>query len=211
MPPDFFNRLPVASGWQYNRRMATFPIEATARWTIADVELLDREEGKRYEVIEGDLFVSTQPDWHHQETCNNIAVELTIWTRGSAGGKVLPAPGVIFDEENAVAPDVVWISAERLALVLSDDGKLHEAPDLAIEVVSPGTRNARRDREAKLRLYSTRGVREYWIVDWQAGSLQIYRRELAALKLVATLLPEDELTSPLLPGFKVTIARLLPG
>jgi Uma2 family endonuclease len=123
----------------------------------------------------------------------------------------VPAPGVIFDEENAVAPDVVWVSTERLKWVLGEDGKLHDAPDLAVEVLSPGAANTRRDREAKLRLYSTRGVREYWIVDWQAKSLQIYRREQAALKLVVTLLAEDELTSPLLPGFKVPVARLFPG
>ncbi len=190
--------------------METLLTPVPARWTIADVDLFDHEEGKRYEIIEGDLFVSTQPDWHHQETCNNIAVELTIWARKGGGGKVVPAPGVIFDEENAVAPDVVWVSRERLAQVFGDDGKLHDAPDLAVEVISPGVRNARRDREAKLRLYSTRGVREYWIVDWQAGSLQVYRRETAALKLMATLLPEDDLTSPLLPGFAVQVSQFLP-
>ena len=191
--------------------MSALPAESVARWTIADVELLSREEGKRYEIVEGELLVSIQPHWSHQETCNNVAFELTAWVRSSGNGKVVPAPGVIFDEENAVAPDVVWVSAERLPLVLGEDGKLHDAPDLAVEVLSPGTLNTRRDREAKLRLYSTRGVREYWIADWQAKSLQIYRREGAALKLVATLFAEDELTSPLLSGFKVKVARLFPG
>jgi Uma2 family endonuclease len=190
--------------------MSALPVEALAHWTIADVELLSHEEGKRYEIIEGELFVSSQPHWDHQETCNNLAYELTAWVRSGGNGKVVPAPGVIFDEENAVAPDVVWVSAERLKLVLGEDGKLHDAPDLAVEVLSPGAANTRRDREAKLRLYSTRGVREYWIVDWQAKSLQIYRREQAALKLALTLLAEDELTSPLLPGFKVKLARLFP-
>jgi len=191
--------------------MSTLPAESVARWTIADLELLSREEGKRYEVIGGGLFVSTQPHWDHQGTCDSITLELTLWARASGNGQVRSAPGVIFDDENAVAPDVVWVSAERLRLVLGEDGKLHDAPDLVVEVLSPGTTNIRRDREAKLRLYSTRGVREYWIVDWQAKSLQVYRREGAMLKLVATLFPQDELTSPLLPGFTVAVARLLPG
>jgi len=191
--------------------MSTPPAETVARWTIADVELLSQEEGKRYEIVEGELLVSTQPHWAHQETCTNIITELNLWARSGGGGKVVPAPGVIFDEENAVAPDVVWVSAERLRLVLGEDGKLHDAPDLVVEVLSPGTLNARRDREAKLRLYSVRGVREYWIADWQAKSLQVYRREGAALKLNATLFPENELTSPLLPGFTVQVARLFPG
>jgi len=190
--------------------MSALPAEATAHWTITDVELLSHEEGKRYEIVEGELFVSAQPHWDHQGTCGHIIFELTLWARGIGNGKVVFAPGVIFDEENAVAPDVVWVNAERLKLVLGEDGKLHDAPDLAVEVLSPGAANTRRDREAKLRLYSIRGVREYWIADWQGKSLQIYRREQAILKLAVTLFENDELTSPLLPGFKVKLARLFP-
>ena len=188
--------------------MSVLPAEPSVRWTIADLEAFSQEEGKRYEIVEGELFVSTQPHWSHQKACNNLAFELTAWTRTGGQGEVVSAPGVIFDVESAVAPDVVWVSAERLALVLGEDGKLHDAPELVVEVLSPGTTNIRRDREAKLRLYSTRGVREYWIADWQAKSLQVYRREGAVLKLAATLFAEDELTSPLLPGFTVQIARL---
>ena len=178
------------------------------RWTIHDLESFPVEEGKRYEIIEGELLVSTQPDWHHQETCNNIAFELTFWSRQSSSGKVLPTPGVIFDDENAVAPDVVWVRGERLPAVLGDDGKLHGAPDLAIEVLSFGSRNERRDRDAKLKLYSQRGVLEYWIADWREKRLEVCRRDSGSLKLATTLLAEDDLTSPLLPGFKVKVADL---
>lgn len=181
------------------------------RWTIADLESYPVQEGKRYEIIEGELCVSTQPHVDHQETCNNTAFELTAWVRAGGGGRVIPAPGVILDPENAVAPDIVWVSAERAPHVIGEDGKLHESPDLVVEVLSPGTANTRRDREAKLRLYSVWGVREYWIADWQAKSLQVYRREGAALKLAATLYAGDELTSRLLPGFKVPVARLFPA
>jgi Uma2 family endonuclease len=54
-------------------------------------------------------------------------------------------------------------------------------------------------------------VREYWIADWQERTLAVYRRENTVLKLAATLYPADELTSPLLPGFNVKVARLFPG
>lgn len=191
--------------------MTALTAQATTRWTTADLDILAREEGTREEIIEGELHMSSQPDWHHQETCHLIALELSIWMRRGGEGKVLPAPGVIFDEENAVAPDVVWISADRLAAVLGEDGKLHAAPDLIVEVLSPGARNVRRDQELKLRLYSARGVREYWIADWQARTLEVYRRENAALRLVATLYAEDELSSPLLPGFRVRVGQLFPG
>jgi hypothetical protein len=53
--------------------MSTVPFEPTVRWTIADLEGFALEEGKRYEIVEGELFVSTQPHWNHQEACNNIA------------------------------------------------------------------------------------------------------------------------------------------
>jgi Uma2 family endonuclease len=184
---------------------------AVERWTIYDLESYPMEEGKRYEIVEGELLVSSQPHWNHQETCNNIAFELTAWSRTQATGRGVPAPGVIFDPQNAVASDVVWVSTERLEHVLGDDGKLHDAPDLVVEVLSPGPANTRRDREAKLRLYSVRGVREYWIADWNEKRLQVYRYDAGALKLVATLLEGDELESPLLPGFKVMVGRLFPG
>jgi Uma2 family endonuclease len=82
---------------------------------------------------------------------------------------------------------------------------------LVVEILSPGTANERRDREAKLKLYSRRGVLEYWIVDWHAQQIEMYRREALALRLVATLYPADTLTSPLLPGFACQVATLFLG
>ena len=75
------------------------------------------------------------------------------------------------------------------------------APELAVEVLSPGVENKRRDREAKLKLYESHGVREYGIVDWRVQRAEVYRRDQAMLHLVATLFAEDVLTSPWLPGF----------
>ena len=118
------------------------------------------------------------------------------------------APGLIFDDDDDVAPDVVWISRERLAKSLQPDGKLHAAPELAIEVLSPGMINERRDREIKLKLYSRRGILEYWVVSWQERHLDVYRREDAALKLYSTLYANDLLQSPLLPGFSFQVSQL---
>ena len=78
---------------------------------------------------------------------------------------------------------------------------------LVVEVLSPGAENERLDRELKLSLYSRQGVREYWIVDWRARTVQVYRRQQTQLELAATLLGEDVLTSPLLPGFACPISR----
>ena len=87
-----------------------------------------------------------------------------------------------------------------MAAIFGPDGKLHAAPELIIEVLSPGAANEKRDREAKLKLYSRRGVEEYWIVDWRQRRIEIFRREQAQLALAATVMESDILTSPLLPG-----------
>ena len=67
---------------------------------------------------------------------------------------------------------LVWISQERLATALHSNGRLHSAPDLTIEILSPGSTNEYRDREVKLKLYSRQGVLEYWVVNWQERSLE---------------------------------------
>jgi Uma2 family endonuclease len=107
-----------------------------------------------------------------------------------------------------VAPDVIWISRARRTAIELDDGHLHGPPELMVEILSPGAANERRDRERKLRQYSAYGVDEYWIVDQRAQTVAIYRRQNAQLDLVATLQRDDTLTSPLLPGFALPVARL---
>lgn len=176
-------------------------------WTSKDLELLP-DDGKRYEIIDGELYISKQPHWHHQFVCSQRWGVLQAWSDQTKLGMANVAPGVIFDDNNDVAPDVVWISRQRLAVSLQADGKLHDAPELAIEVLSPGGTNEKRDREIKLKLYSRRGVSEYWIVDWQKRRLEVYRREQAALALAATLYETDVLESPLLPGFRCEISQL---
>jgi Uma2 family endonuclease len=98
-----------------------------------------------------------------------------------------------------------------LAAALGDDGKLHSAPDLVVEVLSPGSTNQRRDREAKLKLYSRRGVLEYWIVDWLGQSIEVYRRQNTDLDLFATLIIGDLIESPLLPGFSKQVDAVFAG
>jgi Uma2 family endonuclease len=178
------------------------------RFTTSDLELLPDIEGTRYEIIDGELHVSKQPDWEHQAVCTEIIYVLKTWNDRTGAGQVNLAPGLIFTPEEAVAPDIVWISRERKAAALGDDGKLHAAPDLVVEVLSPGSANARRDRELKLKLYSLYGVREYWIADWRARSLQQYRHVQGVLQLIATLVGDDALTSPLLPGFSCPLSDL---
>ena len=177
------------------------------RWTTADLELLPND-GKHYEIINGDLFVTRAPDWKHQKVCVKVASKLEIWSTQTNRGSTAISPGIIFTDADNVIPDVVWASNERLAVLLDDAGHLTAAPELVVEVLSSGEENERRDREVKLKLYSSQGVREYWIADRLLQQIQVYRREKATLVLVATLFATDELTSPLLPDFSCPVARL---
>lgn len=177
------------------------------RWTSADLEVMP-DDGKRYEVIDGELYVSKQPNYHHQYTCTEISTLLSNWSKQAGNGRVVQAPGLIFAEDDDVAPDVIWISNERLPIALREDGKFHNAPELIVEVLSPGFANEKRDRDAKLKLYSRRGVDEYWIVDWLMRTVEVHRRQNAALHLMDTLRGTDAWRTPLLPGFSCVVETL---
>ncbi|MBN3910951.1 MAG: Uma2 family endonuclease [Nostoc sp. NMS1] len=180
------------------------------RWTIHDLEVLPENEWTRYEIINGELFVTRTPHRRHQQVCVKIARQLDAWSDSSGLGETIVAPGVIFSQADSVIPDVVWVSRERLAQIEDKAGHLTGAPELVVEVLSPGKQNELRDKEAKLKLYSVQGVHEYWIVDRFTKQVEVYRREKAQLVLVATLLGDDEITSPLLPGFGCSIGLFFP-
>ena len=182
-------------------------VEAQLRWTSADLELLP-DNGNRYEIIDGELYVTRAPHWKHQTTCGNCYAKLKVWSDQTSSGYTAIGAGVIFGDKDDVIPDVVWVSKEKYAALIDESGHLLGAPDLAIEVLSKGTENEKRDREIKLKLYSNRGVLEYWIADWRAKQIQVYRRENGVLKLAMTLFETDTLTSPLLPEFSCLISQI---
>ena len=82
------------------------------------------------------------------------------------------------------------------------------APELMIEFVSPGNRNARRDRVLKRRVYGNQGVQEYWIVDPPKRSVEVYRLRDNSLDLFASLSDEDDITTPLLPSLAIPLAAI---
>lgn len=160
------------------------------------------------------------PNWRHQTAITNTAAELREWSISSQFGVAIAMPGIIFsDADNSdadnVIPDLVWVSHDRLSVIEDDAGHLTAAPDLIVGVLSSGKENEKRgclrhgfaERETKLKLYSTRGVHEYWLLNWQPQQVEVYRREQAVLRLVATLIASDTLTSPLLPGFACVVSR----
>ena len=185
--------------------MVTQPL----RWTVNDLQFMPDDGGwKRYEIIDGELFMTRAPHIRHQSAAGKIHVRLELWSEETELGSAFQTPGVVFSATDAVIPDVVWISRDRLAHGTDEAGHLTVAPELIVEILSPGETNEQRDREFKLKLYSIHGVQEYWIVDWQLLTLEVYRREDAQLHLVSTLMVDDSLTSPLLTGFQLPMAKI---
>ena len=138
---------------------ATNASEDKLLWTSADLELLP-DNGNRYEIINGELYVTRAPHWKHQKTCGRLFTALDIWPIATKLGETAMGAGVIFGDKDDVIPDVVWVSKEKYEALIDESGHLLGAPDLAIEILSSGKENERRDREVKLKLYSSQGVLE---------------------------------------------------
>ncbi len=129
-------------------------IASELRLTNADLEAMP-EDGNRYEVIDGELYVSSAPGYIHQIVLINLAMAIGIYLREHPIGRVLPGVGVIFDDYNGVIPDLIFVTNERLRKTLAG-GRFHAAPEIVIEILSPGKSNERRDRHVKRSLYSAR-------------------------------------------------------
>lgn len=135
---------------------------ATPQITWRDV-LEMPEDGKRYEAIGGELYVTPSPSWRHQRVSYGLQKELDHRLEETGYGKVCAAPfGVQHPVTGeGVQPDLLFVSRERLHLVHEDS--IRGAPDVVIEIASPST--ALRDRTVKLDFYRKLGVPEYWVVD----------------------------------------------
>ena len=171
--------------------------------TIDDLDAMP-DDDNRYEIIEGELLVSRAPTLTHQSVSMKLAVSINIYLSQNPIGKVWATPGVIFSESSGVIPDLVFVSNERIPEIASGE-RITAAPDLVIEIVSPGAENERRDRIAKRQLYGKHGVKEYSVVDPEKRNIEIYSLEGQTLKPSAVYAERDDLASSVLPGFSCSV------
>lgn len=181
--------------------------DSKVRWAIADLEFFPNN-GDRYEIIDGDLYVTRAPHWRHQNVLMNLAESLPKTNAAGQAGKIFQTPGLVFGGTENAIPDLVWISREKLEACEDEAGHFTAAPELVVEVLSKMPQDISRDRQIKLKLYSRVGVQEYWIIDWRQKTVEIYRRSQVRLMLVCTLFAEDELTSPLFTDLQIKVANL---
>ncbi len=118
-------------------------------WTSADLEMMP-DNYSRYEIINGELYVTRAPHNKHQDTCGNFHYELKAWSKVSKLGYSVIGAGLIFGDSDDVIPDVIWMSKEKYTDLIDDTGHFRGAPELVIEVLSAGTDNEKRDRQVKL-------------------------------------------------------------
>lgn len=155
-------------------------------------------DGKRYEIIEGELTMSPAPEPDHQDVIGNIYSALRNFVRAHSLGKVYVSPiDVVLSMTDIVQPDIVFIAAERLAFVKKKN--IVAAPDIVIEVLSPSTEI--NDRTRKKVLYEKFGVKEYWIADMDAMAVEIYSLQGSQFGTPKVFKNSESVASAILTGF----------
>lgn len=181
-------------------------MQTSAKLTYEDYLKLPHD-GKRYEIIDGELYVNPAPVPIHQVIVLNIASAFRVYFRAHGGGRVLSSPvDVVFSDERVVQPDVIAMKSGRVAIVGKKN--VRGVPNLVVEVLSDSTR--RLDEVKKRKLYEQSGVDEYWIVDPELELVKIDRLSAAGFAKASEIGTETggSITSPLFPGFALDVFEI---
>lgn len=163
------------------------------------------DDGRRYELYEGEVIVVPAPNWRHQRVSTNVFEILKEYERRSGGGVVLAPFDIILSDYDVLQPDVVFFGAAKRSQLDPSEGA-HIVPDLAVEVLSRSTEA--RDRGRKMALLGRYGLPEYWLVDPVRKTLEIYTNHAGTLTQVAQFEPGDEVASPTLTGLTADTQRV---
>jgi Uma2 family endonuclease len=184
------------------------PVPATwrnRRWTFDELVAELPESNLPTELWDGELVMSPAPPFLHQKIVGRFHDLLKDWVRRHRLGETAHAPlDMVLSARRATQPDVVFVSNERLGIIQE---RIMGAADLVAEVISPGTR--RRDRIDKRDRYEQHGVREYWLIDPEAKTVEVLHLESGTYHLAGRWHPGERARSRLLKGFEVPVAPLL--
>ena len=176
------------------------------RVSYADLERWP-EDGKRYELYDGEVFVVPAPLPRHQIVSQRLFERLQEFAL-HLGGIVICAPlDIAFSDYDVLQPDIVYFGPERARLV-DLDRVIRHAPDLCIEVISPSTEST--DRGKKMQLFGRYGVAEYWIVDPRTATIEIYELKEGQYLLRTTASDEVAVESGVLPGCSFRAGSVFP-
>ncbi len=176
---------------------------ANIRFTYQDY--LQLPEDKRYELVEGELFVVPSPNLAHQRILREIEAALYRYVRLHDSGEILFAPcDVVLSEINVVQPDLLFVSRKRLGILT--EANVRGAPDLAVEILSPST--GQRDLGVKRTLYAKFGVLEYWIVDPESKTVEVLSWTETGYRTEAIVDQSGSLSSNLFPGLDLDLTEI---
>ena len=181
--------------------------QTTSKLTYDDFVLFP-DDGKRHELIDGEHYVSPSPNLRHQRLLRRLSMLLQGFVEAKGLGEVFFAPlDVVFTIHDVVEPDLIFVSNARASILTA--ANLQGSPDLVVEVLSPS--NRRYDEVKKRGLYERAEVGEYWIVDPEADTVKVYRREGESFgrPVLLSAGDGDRLTSPLFPGLEIGLAEVL--
>lgn len=171
--------------------------------TVADYERLP--EGAPYQLIEGELVMTPSPTPTHQIVSGRLEYALMTFVLQHDLGLVLYAPiDIVLSETNVFQPDIIFISKDRSRII--GEKNIQGAPDLVVEILSPST--AYYDLKSKRAMYERSGVREYWIVDPQMQTIEVYESREGRFSLATESRAGGRATSCILDGFSVELASL---
>jgi len=163
------------------------------------------DDGKHYELIHGEVHLSPCRSTKHQLILGNVSGNLGAYVRSARLGVLFSAPlDVCLNSDTALQPDLIFISAERVAIV--QENLVAGAPDLAVEVLSQST--AAHDRATKLPIYAEASVPEVWLIDSQARTVEVLRLQERKYFVEATLAGDQVLASNLFPGWQLPLRDL---
>lgn len=177
-----------------------------SKLTYDEFQTLPRDGSKRFELIEGEVFMTPSPNTKHQIAASNLHFALRKFVQERNLGRVFFAPyDVVFSKWTALEPDLLFIRRERLSIIT--DANVQGAPDLVIEILSP--RNRAYDRETKHRVYEQGGVSEIWYVDPEKRSVEILNLGPDGLyQVTAKLSGNEAIVSSALPGLSLTLEEI---
>jgi len=175
------------------------------QWTYADYLRLP-DDGKRYEIIKGVLYVANAPSIEHQFTVMKISGQLDFFVSQHQLGMVLTAPVEVHlsSTTRPVQPDVLFIRTENQPSLGAQI--LDGVPDLTVEVISPSS--IRIDRHVKFDAYERAGVPEYWIVDPKARLVEVYTLARGEYALLGQYTGDEMVTSNVLAGLQIKASAL---
>jgi Uma2 family endonuclease len=162
-------------------------------------------DGKRYELVRGEVHVTPAPATRHQAVVQNLTINLGSHVIKNHLGEVWTAPlDVRLSGETALQPDLIFISNARAGII--QENWIAGAPDLIVEVLSPST--AAYDRATKLPIYADAGVPEVWLIDSQAKTAEVLKLQGKKYFVEATHAGDQVLTSNLFPGWQLSLDDL---